>query len=183
MNIKKIIQHGTIGMLTVAGSLGIALADHGSDDRRIDDRNRTSSSSTSSSSTSGSSGSSSSSSTSGSSSGSTSTEVRLRTQLSGAAIQGFTPHGEAEFRSIASRTRSELKVDVENVNLLADTMLDVTVTPAGGSPQNIGQIRLNSLGEGELDLNSQDGDVVPAIQSGVTVTVLNAGTPILAGVF
>jgi len=109
------------------------------------------------------------------------TEVRLRTPLAGGAISGRTPSGNADFRSESDRNRTRLNVEVENVNLSDGTMLGVMVTHAGVST-SIGQIRLHG-GFGELELNSQDGDTVPAIVKGDMITVSNAGTAILTGVF
>jgi hypothetical protein len=40
-------------------------------------------------------------------------QTRLKTKLSGAAIQGKTPEGSAEFRS-DSNSRTRLNVEVEN---------------------------------------------------------------------
>jgi hypothetical protein len=50
---------------------------------------------------------------------------------------------------------------------------------------SIGQIVLNSLFRGELELNTNDGNSVPDITNGTTVAVVNAGTGamLLAGVF
>jgi len=104
-------------------------------------------------------------------------QTRLKTRLAGAAIAGKTPEGSAEFRTDSSKGRTELKVEVENVNLPDGTKLDVSV--AGTV---IGQITLK-LGEGELELNSQDGEPVPAVVKGNTVTVANAGATVLAGAF
>src|SRR5947209_4518508 len=57
-------------------------------------------------------------------------EVRLRTTLSGAAIQGKTPQGNADFRS-DTRGRTRLNVEVESVNLPDATVLTVSITHAG----------------------------------------------------
>jgi hypothetical protein len=106
-------------------------------------------------------------------------ETRLRTRLTGAAIQGKTPEGHADFRSDTRRTR--LNVEVEEVNLPDGTVLTASLMHAGVST-SLGSITL-SAGLGELELNSEDGDAVPAVQSGDMVTVSNAGKMILAGVF
>ena len=105
--------------------------------------------------------------------------TRLKTKLAGGAIQGKTPEGSAEFRTDA-KNRSEFKVEVENVNLPAGTVLDVTV---GASSTLAGHITLNKFGEGELELRSQDGDTVPSVAAHDTVTVSNAGSAILSGTF
>lgn len=102
---------------------------------------------------------------------------RLRTRLAGAMIAGKTPEGNADFRSETNKGRTEFKVEVENVNLPDGTTLDVSVGIAV-----VGHITLK-LGGGELELNSQDGDTVPAVVTGNMVTVANGGTTILAGVF
>ena len=107
-------------------------------------------------------------------------DTQLRTRLAGAAIQGKTPEGNAEFR--VCRGRTEFKVEVENVNLAAGTILTVSVQHSGVTT-SVGQITLSALGFGELDLQSQDGDTVPAVQKGDMVIVSNGGTAILSGVF
>jgi hypothetical protein len=109
------------------------------------------------------------------------TETRLRTRLSGAAVQGKTPEGNADFRS-NSRGRTRLNVEVENVNLPAGTVLQVSVQHAGMTVA-VGTITMTAGGFGELELNSQDGDTVPQVQSGDMIMVANGGMTILAGVF
>ena len=108
-------------------------------------------------------------------------ETRLKTRLAGGAIQGKTPEGNAEFR-LDSKMRSQFKVEVEHVNLPAGTILDVAVQH-GMTPTIVGHITLNAFGSGELELQSQDGDTVPAVVGGDMVIVSNAGTPILSGTF
>ena len=109
-------------------------------------------------------------------------EVRLRTKLAGGAIAGKTPEGSADFRMETAKNRSRLNVEVEDVNLPQGTMLQVSITHAGAT-SSIGTITLNGFGEGELELNSQDGATVPAIVAGDIVTVSNAGAAILTGAF
>jgi hypothetical protein len=108
-------------------------------------------------------------------------EVRLRARLAGSAIGGVNPEGNADFRSDA-RGRTRLNVEVEHVNLPQGTVLSVSLTH-GGTSTVIGHTTLNALGFGELELNSQDGDSVPAVQTGDVVTVMNGGAAVLAGVF
>ena len=110
-----------------------------------------------------------------------STEVRMKTTLSGGALNGKTPSGHADFRSEAARNRSRLNVEVEHVALADGTALDVFAVHAGTSTQ-IGVIHLK-LGMGELELNSQDGGTVPAVTAGDMVVVNNGASPILSGVF
>jgi hypothetical protein len=108
-------------------------------------------------------------------------QVRLRTNLAGAAIGGKTPEGKADFRMDKNRTR--LNVEVDNVNVPAGTVLTVAITHAGVTA-TAGMITLDSHDSGnELDLDSQHGDTVPAIVSGDMITVSNGATVILAGVF
>jgi hypothetical protein len=110
------------------------------------------------------------------------TQVRLRTNLAGAAITGKKPGGNADFRNDGTRTR--LNVEVENVNLPDGTVLTVQVTLPGGVATTVGTINLLAANpENELEIDSQNGGVVPAIVSGTMVTVLNGATVILAGVF
>ena len=112
--------------------------------------------------------------------GSQSAQTRLRTNLTGASIQGRTPEGHAEFRSESSRTR--LTVEVENVNLPASTILTVTILH-GSASSTVGTIKLSANGESELELESDHGAVVPAIMQGDMVMVSAAGKTILVGVF
>jgi hypothetical protein len=107
-------------------------------------------------------------------------QTRLRTNLTGAAIQGRTPEGHAEFRSENSRIR--LDVEVENVNLPAGTVLTVTIQH-GATSSSVGTITLSANGESELELESDHGAVLPAIMQGDIVSVSAAGTTIMAGVF
>jgi hypothetical protein len=108
-------------------------------------------------------------------------EVRLRAQLTGSAIGGITPSGNADFRS-DSRGRTRLNVEVEHVNLPKGTVLSVTIMHAGATAA-IGSITLNAFGSGELELNSQDGETVPAVVKGDVVTVMNGAAAVVAGVF
>jgi hypothetical protein len=108
-------------------------------------------------------------------------EVRLRTQLTGNAIGNNAPSGHADFRA-DSRGRTRLNVEVEHVNLPQGTMLTVTLTHAGATT-TLSTLTLNAAGEGELELNSQDGDSVPAVQAGDVITVMNGAAAIVAGVF
>ena len=109
------------------------------------------------------------------------TELRLRTSLAGGAIGGRVPSGHADFRSESDRNRSRLNVEVEDVNLADGTVLAVMVSH-GGASAKVGEIHLKG-GIGELELNSQDGETVPAVMKSDMVTVSNASAPILTGVF
>ena len=113
-----------------------------------------------------------------------STEVRLRSRLVGAAIVGTVPEGNGDFRSRPDRSRTNLSVEVEHVNLPANTVLTVSIKlPNAAAATTVGTITLSALHEGELELDSRDGDAIPAVVTGTTVTVSNGATPILTGVF
>ena len=111
----------------------------------------------------------------------TTTATRSRTALTGAPLSGQTPNGHADFRSESGKNRSRLNVEVEDVNLPAGTKLDVVVDHAG-TRTKVGQITLDAFHAGELELNSEDGDLVPAVQKGDIVIVMNANSAILTGV-
>ena len=108
-------------------------------------------------------------------------ETRLRAQLTGAAIGNITPSGNADFRS-DSRGRTRLNVEVEHVNLPQGTVLTVTLTHAG-TTTTVGTFTLSATGFAELELNSQDGQTVPAVQSGDMIAVMNGASFVLSGVF
>jgi hypothetical protein len=92
------------------------------------------------------------------------TEVRIATRLAGGSIAGVTPEGSARFRSRG--TSSEFDAEVEHVNLPDATVGTFTL----------------KLHEGELELNSRDGDLVPAVQVGDIIVVTDAtNTPLLTG--
>lgn len=112
-------------------------------------------------------------------SGAASTQIKLETRLAGAAAAG---NGEAEFRSNAAKGRSSLEVEVEHVTLPAATVLNVVLLQ-GTVSTTIGTITLNAKGSGELELNSQDGALVPAVQKGDSLSIVNGTTAILMGVF
>jgi hypothetical protein len=102
-------------------------------------------------------------------------EIRLRTGLAGATINNITPKGKAEYRERATR---QLNVQVENVNLPDGTILNVLA----GATQ-VGQMTL-ALMRGVLQLNTGDGDGVPAIAPGTSIVVTDQnGDTIVAAVF
>jgi hypothetical protein len=107
--------------------------------------------------------------------------TRLRARLTGQAIQKVMPEGNADFRNDSGRMR--LQVEVEQVHLPANTMLSVMIQDGANPPMRVGQITLSASGFGELELDSQDGATVLAVQNGDVVSVTANGTAILAGVF
>ncbi len=104
-------------------------------------------------------------------------ETRMRTSLAGGAIAGMTPSGHADFR--ASSGRARLNVEVEDVNLVAGTKVDVIV-----DGQEIGSIIISAapVRGGELELNTQDGQSVPALKTGSLLVIRNGEAAILSGV-
>ncbi|HEY0172209.1 MAG TPA: hypothetical protein VGB98_14385 [Pyrinomonadaceae bacterium] len=105
-------------------------------------------------------------------------ETIIEAGLSGAAVGGSTPHGKAVFRQ---RPGNDLKleVEVEDVNLPAGTVLNVFV--GGGQ---IGVITLNAFRAGEVELETERGQAVPAVANGTAVAVRNrSGANIVTGAF
>ena len=111
-------------------------------------------------------------------SGDGSQDTRIVAALSGAGIGGVTPKGSAEFRQRADGRRS-LEVEVEHVNLPAGTALNVFV-----DGQAIGTITLDSLGAGQIELETENGQTFPLINSRTRVVVADqTGKTIVAGAF
>ena len=104
-------------------------------------------------------------------------ETRLRAQLSGARIEGLSPSGHADYR--ASTGRARLNVQVEDVRVAPGTVLDVYLN---GNAVGTITVDAATLG-GELELNSQDGSLVPSVASGSVVVVKQGDRGIVAGVF
>ena len=105
-------------------------------------------------------------------------EVRIIARLGGAALNGLAPRGRAELRERPAEGRRKLKVEVEKVNLPPGTRLNVFLD---GS--KIGEIVLNSLLEAELELDTNNGQAVPAVNNGSTVALTTqAGATVVSGV-
>jgi hypothetical protein len=99
-------------------------------------------------------------------------------KLSGAAIGGTVPKGEAEFEIVG--THREFKARIENVNLPAGTVLDVLVDGT-----KVGTVTVApSLQRSELKLEAEDGQTIPQINSRTRVVVADkSGATIVAGSF
>ncbi|GEM_PF-6265955 len=83
-----------------------------------------------------------------------------------AALTGSAPaKGQARFRMRANG-RTDFSVEVQNVNLPNGTALLVTVNGAA-----VGQIAV-ALGRGQLQLESERGQAVPAVSPGTIVSVI-----------
>lgn len=103
------------------------------------------------------------------------TLIRLAPQT---MINGVTPKGKAVYRVRPSRNRTKFKVQIEKIAAPNGSTFGVVVD---GAP--VGTITI-ALGTGELELSSNDGDVVPAIVSGSVVQVFDANNVlILSGAF
>ncbi|MDQ3820005.1 MAG: DUF4214 domain-containing protein [Acidobacteriota bacterium] len=105
-------------------------------------------------------------------------DVVNQINLSGPAINNLTPKGVAELRTRADGTQ-EFKVEAEDVNLPAGTVLNVLVNGT-----SVGSLTIDSFREGELELESENGQMIPKISAGSTVAVKSqAGTTIVSGTF
>lgn len=96
--------------------------------------------------------------------------------LTGPTLNGVLPGGYAEFEIHSSRV--ELEVRLSRVNLAIGTPLAIVVDGT-----QAGTLFLESGGEGRLRLRSDDGQTVPPVISGSTISVLNGGSQILSGIF
>ena len=92
-------------------------------------------------------------------------ELRLYAALTGAPINGVTPGGTAEYRYEYgdSDNRRRLKANFSNINLPVGTVLTVAVN--GGT---VTQFAVNQFQGGGIDLDTNDGQNVPIINSGST---------------
>ncbi|MCI0485479.1 MAG: hypothetical protein L0229_02650 [Blastocatellia bacterium] len=105
-------------------------------------------------------------------------DVKIRAGLAGAAVNGMVPKGKAEFRTRANGAR-KLNVEGEKINLPEGTILDVLVDDV-----KIGEITLDAFLRGELQLNTNDSDVVPPVGAGSSVVISDQnGVTILGGTF
>src|SRR3954467_2105445 len=84
-------------------------------------------------------------------------EVITQATLSGPALNGPTPKGVAKHRARADGSL-RFEVEVEDVNLPAGTVLNVFV-----NGNSIGSLTINSLQKGEIEVESERGQTVPAI--------------------
>ena len=102
-------------------------------------------------------------------------ETRVRIALTGPAITSVLPQGHADFRT--KGTQRQLNVEVEHVLLPAGTILTVHVKGVA-----VGTITLVA-NAGELELNTDNHAVVPAIKAGDVVTVTMGANVIVSGTF
>jgi hypothetical protein len=120
--------------------------------------------------------------------------VKLKAKLTGASIGGIVPHGHGRYHSFGSpATHSSLSVEVEDVHEDIGTVLSVllngasigTITLACPVPVVLPTILADKdCEQGELELNSREGDIVPVVVAGNVVSVADpTGATILTGVF
>lgn len=102
--------------------------------------------------------------------------TQIEANLAGAAINGLLPRGEAEAKTFVNGNR-KFEVHVTNVNLPDNTALAVFVDGA-----QAGTLRLVGL-RGEFEVETEDGQTVPPVNSRTRVVVSNAGNTIVAGSF
>ena len=107
------------------------------------------------------------------------TQIRLRADLAGPSAMRPKPEGNAQFRNDNGRLR--FQTEVEDLNVADGTVLTVLLVHAGAA-SNAGSITVRG-GQGELELDSQNGDAVPTTVSGDMVTVSNGTAVLLAGAF
>jgi hypothetical protein len=105
-------------------------------------------------------------------------DMRFEADLMGPAIMNVKPDGDANFR--ATGERRKLSVEVEDVNYPDGTMLMVKI--GGTYGRFVGDIMLEDQ-EGELELDTARGDMIPVVYEGTPVEVFFRDKLILSGVF
>ena len=96
--------------------------------------------------------------------------------LTGPTLNGVLPGGYAELEIHSSRL--ELEVRLRQINLPSGTTLNVVVNNT-----QAGNLILEGGGEGRLRLRSDEGDIIPNIVVGSSISVRNGASTILSGVF
>ena len=113
--------------------------------------------------------------------------AKIRTVLSGSAIDGVTPVGKVEFR-LDDKGRRKLEVDVESVNLPVGTKLTVVIMQGTTSltltPNQFALVAEpgEKGNQGELEDETEEGATVPDLSKGnFTIQVNNGTATILTG--
>jgi|CXWL01.1.fsa_nt_gi hypothetical protein len=96
--------------------------------------------------------------------------------LTGPTLNGALPNGFAAYEIHSSRT--ELEIRVRQVNLAIGAILSVVVNGTG-----VGTMSVQSGGEGRLRLRSDNGQTVPVVTAGTSITIGSGGATILSGTF
>jgi hypothetical protein len=102
----------------------------------------------------------------------TSSEIRMLADLN--PTNGGIADGKADYRERGNSTR--LNVEVEDVSPNSAFTVEISGEP-------IGTIRTSSFGIGELELNTNDGQVVPKILKGDLVQIFQGTELVLSGGF
>lgn len=97
--------------------------------------------------------------------------------LHGPTIDGIMPRGYAAYAEFGTTSR-RLGVFANHVHLPEATHLGVFIDDA-----QVGEIILNSNGDGGLRLDTGRGDTVPIIVAGSTAEIRNSSSVVLSGVF
>jgi hypothetical protein len=95
--------------------------------------------------------------------------------MTGPAINGVAPFGVASF--LARNGNNNLKFNIR-VNLPTGTVVAAFINNT-----QVGTITLRPEGEGELELESENGQAVPTIVAGDTASIRNGDTTVLSGAF
>ena len=104
----------------------------------------------------------------------TSSEIRMLANLSPPITVGGLADGRADYRETGNSMR--LNVEVEDVS--PNTTFTIEV-----SGNTLGTITTNSFGTAELELNTNDGHVVPKALRGDIVEIFQGTEPVLSGTF
>jgi len=104
--------------------------------------------------------------------------LSLYAQLTGSTIDGIMPRGFSQYAEFGSTSRV-LNIFVDRVRLPMGTQLTVVV----GTTTLTRTITLNSDGRGALRLSTANGDSVPSVASGTTISLKNGANTILSGTF
>jgi hypothetical protein len=105
------------------------------------------------------------------------TEIRLQAPLAG-DINGVTAKGRATYRNRGSS--ASFVAQIEDVNAADGTQLDVFVSH-NGIETLAGKITV-TLRRGELDLNTNDAQIVPLVAQGDLIVVKFNGATKMVGV-
>lgn len=98
----------------------------------------------------------------------------LQAQLSGPDLNGAQPQGEAQYE--ADSDSAQFEMDVEDVNLDDGTQLNVNLNGTAFATVTVADQGV------ELDLETDNGDTVPTMQSGDVISLTDAnGNTIASG--
>ncbi len=104
-------------------------------------------------------------------------DVRINATLTGPAINGSTPYGNAQYR-LDEDGRRRLRVEGFPINLPEGTILEIKVNNATFVTTTVSQ-----WGHFWVERDTENGQTVPPVSVGMPVEVLNGSTVIMTGVF